>query len=188
MTFSQMPFRGFTLIELLVTVSIIGMLSSITLASTVQVREKAKIAKARSELAQLRNAIGFLAADTGRWPNGCIVGEILYGAAGSENEVKLNDTVYGGLYGASSPVVGRGGGCSWTNETIANWRGPYLQVNPIDPWGSDYWFDNDYEALDDCPGATNLPGTLAVILSLGPNKSGDPVHLYDCDDIYLRLY
>jgi len=48
--------KGFTLIELLVVISIIGVLSSIVLASMNSAREKAKLTKAYATMVQLNNA------------------------------------------------------------------------------------------------------------------------------------
>jgi prepilin-type N-terminal cleavage/methylation domain-containing protein len=48
------PIKGFTLIELLIVVAIIGMLSAIVISSLGSARNKAKDAKTRSELSQIR--------------------------------------------------------------------------------------------------------------------------------------
>lgn len=57
--------KGFTLIELLVVISIIGLLSSIVLASLNSARDKAKVAKAKSEMLQIIKAIEVARNETG---------------------------------------------------------------------------------------------------------------------------
>jgi type II secretion system protein G len=55
--------KGFTLIELLVVISIIGLLSSVVLASVNSARDKATAAKLVSEMKALQNAIEMYRAD-----------------------------------------------------------------------------------------------------------------------------
>lgn len=54
---SKHPSQGFTLIELLVVISIIGLLSSVVLASLSNTRVKGKAAAAKSALLSLRNQL-----------------------------------------------------------------------------------------------------------------------------------
>lgn len=49
--------KGFTLIELLVVIAIIGMLSSVVLGSLNSARDKARVARAVSDLKQIQNAL-----------------------------------------------------------------------------------------------------------------------------------
>lgn len=60
--------RGFTLIELLVVISIIGLLSSIVLASLSSARQKAKNAAYLAELKQLVLALKLYKEDNGSYP------------------------------------------------------------------------------------------------------------------------
>lgn len=62
--------KGFTLIELLIVVAIIGMLSSIVLSSLGNARNKAKDAKTRTELSQLRNQAEMYADTYGNYGTG----------------------------------------------------------------------------------------------------------------------
>jgi prepilin-type N-terminal cleavage/methylation domain-containing protein len=55
--------RGFTLIELLVVISIIGLLSSVVLASVNSARDKATAVKVVSEMKALQNAIEMYMTD-----------------------------------------------------------------------------------------------------------------------------
>lgn len=58
--------KGFTLIELLVVVAIIGLLSSIVLASLNTARTKAKVARAQTEMRQITQAIIIAQGERGR--------------------------------------------------------------------------------------------------------------------------
>lgn len=182
--------RGFTLIELLVVIAIIGILSGIVLTSLNSAREKAKKAKAQSELTNIRNGINVLAIDTSLWPNGCLIGMVAGGGGGGDdNEVDLTDPQAGLLFIPSPGGVDPE--CQWTAQALAMWRGPYTTSPLTDPWGNVYWFDNDYFALQDCPTpeANPLAPAIAVVVSAGPNgETGAAGDDYDCDDIYISLY
>jgi len=61
--------KGFTLIELLVVISIIGLLSTVVLASLKDARDKAKMRKFENELIQLKTAIQLYRENyNGEWP------------------------------------------------------------------------------------------------------------------------
>ncbi len=100
--------KGFTLIELLVVISVIGLLSSIVLASLTAAKEKAKVAQVVSQIHELRNAIGYYYDDTGIFPTGCL----------------LNSCT-----AAQDPFVSSLG--------VPGWKGPYYIPlwNLKDPWG-----------------------------------------------------
>jgi len=69
-TFSKPKFTtGFTLIELLVVISIIGLLSSVVLASLSSARQKAKAVKIVAEMNQLKTALELYRNDKGKYPN-----------------------------------------------------------------------------------------------------------------------
>jgi prepilin-type N-terminal cleavage/methylation domain-containing protein len=59
---------GFTLIELLVVIAIIGILSSVILASLNSARAKARDAKRKEDVIQLRTALAGYYADNGSYP------------------------------------------------------------------------------------------------------------------------
>src|SRR5688572_18418412 len=60
--------RGFTLIELLVVIAIIAILAGITLPVLAQVKKKAKVAQARSEMQGLAASIKQYENDYNRYP------------------------------------------------------------------------------------------------------------------------
>jgi prepilin-type N-terminal cleavage/methylation domain-containing protein len=60
--------RGFTLIELLVVISIIGLLSSVVLASVFESRNRAQMARVYSDLRQIEVALELYHQDTGSYP------------------------------------------------------------------------------------------------------------------------
>jgi len=174
---------GFSLVELLIVIGIIGILSSIVMGALNTAREGAKITKARSEIREVRSAVASLASDTGKWPNGCAVGQVVGGAG---NEIELTEA----CSGITQAPQGAGCACTWTAGEIANWNGPYYQA-PLDPWGNSYWFDSDYHKYENCaaiPAAEKFPALpeSVAIYSPGPNNSG--VNAYDCDDIFLEIY
>ncbi len=61
--------KGFTLIELLVVISIIGLLSSIVLASLNTARQKAEIAKVASEMKSIQLALELYYDSNNEYPN-----------------------------------------------------------------------------------------------------------------------
>jgi len=69
MKFFRNSKNGFTLIELLVVVAIIGILSSVVLASLNSARGKARDAKRASDVHQLKTALEFYYNDNGFYPS-----------------------------------------------------------------------------------------------------------------------
>ncbi len=59
---------GFTLIELLVVIAVIGILASVVLASLNSARDKAKYAKAISEMREIAKAAELEVTNTGMYP------------------------------------------------------------------------------------------------------------------------
>src|SRR3990167_181942 len=60
--------RGFTLIELLVAISIIGLLSSVVIATLGSVKDKAKDARVKTEVHNIRLALEEYASTHGGYP------------------------------------------------------------------------------------------------------------------------
>lgn len=107
---------GFTLIELLVVVSIIGLLSSVILASLSSAKDKANYAKAKAEMNSLKTAMISYKLDKGELP-------------------PLGDN----CSGCSNPPDS-----TWTQVIDALINGKYLSSRiDKDPWGNYYGYDDN---------------------------------------------
>jgi hypothetical protein len=60
-----------------------------------------------------------------------------------------------------------------TDGGYPGWDGPYLANVPRDPWGNNYFFDNDY---------TINQQNVVAIGSFGPNRVGP--NNYDADNLF----
>lgn len=69
MCFVAQKNKGFGLIEILVTVSIIGVLSSVSAVATKQYRDKAKTSKVKQEVKQVDTALRVFESTAGGFPN-----------------------------------------------------------------------------------------------------------------------
>ena len=159
--------KGFTLIELLVVIAIIGILSSVVLTSLNTARDRARTARAQADLKQLQLAIELLRDDTGLHP-----AKLSLAPCSQDPEVYL-----------SSPAAG----IQATDGGFPGWKGPYMSAVPLDPWGTNYYFDADYICGPNTLGCSGIPTTVTVrvIQSFGPNKAqtygnGDDIVLVMC--------
>lgn len=159
--------KGFTLMEVLIGIAIIGFLASMVLVNVNTAREKARIAVAKAESREIYNAFILLESDTFQWPGHKTPYEV---EEGSDNEICPD----GCTYSLSDPQAGL---TATDGNYGGGWDGPYLDEIPTDPWGTEYFFDTDYD-IDPGEGQD----WAAVIGSYGPNGVGN--NQYDDDDIY----
>ena len=134
---------GFSLIEIMVVLGVIALLTGIAVPAYYSYIEKGKTAEVMSDLKSIETAIIALAVDTGVWPNNEPIGK-----EGSSESYDLN-----------TPETGL---TNNDDNDFSNWNGPYMTPPvPLDPWGSNYFFDPDYNI----PGG---PSQVPVVGSLGP--------------------
>lgn len=73
----QLPSRGFSLIELLVVIAIIGILTTLTIANYVGVRERSRDAQRKANLNEMKAALEFYKIDNGSYPASITCGSAL---------------------------------------------------------------------------------------------------------------
>lgn len=60
--------RGFTLVELLLVIAIIGILSTLVMANFIGIRQRARDAQRKSDIAQIQSGLEFFRSDQQRYP------------------------------------------------------------------------------------------------------------------------
>ena len=158
--------KGFTLIELLVVISIIGLLSSIVLASISTARVKGRDSKRLQDLVQLRNALELYRLDKGAYP------------ATNESDTNQSHSI----------------DQKWIDGTglLAMSLKPYLSHLPIDPKNNDvagylagshfYWYYRLGDSYALC-GSYELPKSSTNFNPLlniaGLDYHGDATHMFN---------
>lgn len=150
---------GMTIVEIMIVVTLIAVVAGILAFSISSIREKVWRSQAEQELQILAAAIEQLAFDTGLWPGGLsrtTQDREVWDLTQAESGIFTNDGRFG-----------------------SDWKGPYLDTIPKDPWGMNYFFDSDYNIR----GA----GTSIVVAvgCYGPNKIGQ--NAYDADDLWVEI-
>lgn len=180
--------RGFTLVEIMLVVAVIGILTMIAIPRVINAVSNAKYSQAEADLNIIAAAINQLMADTGKFPATSDT-DLSYDirTAGSTINAELEDL--------STPDAGLLG-CN-TNRFGTKWQGPYLEKLPLDPWGTPYFIDPDYNVggsnANAKPGAVikgggrgqTLSANRIVVGSYGRNRGS--LNTYDSDDISIIL-
>lgn len=134
---------GFTLLELLVVIAIIGILAAVVLASMGDARENARIARAQGELKNIHTAMEIMLNTVGHYPGG--LDTTCPSSIPSNNEIDLS-----------------------ADADLPNYIGGL-----IDPWGTPYFYDSDYECTTNtvgCGGVADTGGSISsAIVSCGPD-------------------
>lgn len=186
----QKNFKGFTLVELLVVIAVIGILSTILTVTLNRARDKARIAKALTELRQISLAVRLLYEDTGKWPahmddSGCPVHPALGWSYEpfEEFNCEMSMLPYTGREHLDLllPWFGLTGLDPANQDHYPDWNGPYLPATfpRTDPWGKTYILDGDY-----LPYQTDL--NTVSIMSGGPDRrtGSSSTSSYKADDLY----
>ncbi len=146
---------GFSLLEILVVIGIIGSLVSFLTVSYTNSQKRARNARIQADLKALADALDVMSADTGVIPvAGPAKGPI--DPCTQDPEVAL-DWCDAGL--------------QCTDGNYTNWKGPYMNIIPKNPWGNSYIFDPDYTCYTNIPGCEGVAdGTqVRALHSYGPN-------------------
>jgi prepilin-type N-terminal cleavage/methylation domain-containing protein len=156
----HMQKKGFTLIELLVVISIIGLLSSVVLASLNTARAKARDAQRMTDLKQIQIAIEAYHSQNGVYP--AITHNMSYDTNGTNGPI-----VVGG------PSLSQQPGCGHVNRWCL--LGDYLKEwfpngLPNDPQGA---ISTRYYAYSSNTGNSNQTYGLSVTLEQSPLAAND---------------
>lgn len=130
---------GFTLMELMVVVAIIGLLAGIMIPNLANRIERAKVAKAESDISSIEASISMYEVDTGYYPE--------------------DDTLASSIESLELYLTGRNPATGVTDTNITthrDWHGPYIKGIEDDPWDTPYVYmkNSNPKSLASLPGPT----------------------------------
>jgi len=134
--------KSFTLIELIVVIAIIAILAAIIAPNAFRAIEKAKTARAISDVKTVTKSAMMFQADVGLWP-------------GSQWGIMPDDPLSPAEYGEGfvyEPEVHSGTAAqrAQASDMIEYWDGPYLEKWAMTPWAMPYMWDfNNWDASGD---------------------------------------
>ena len=169
---------GFTLIEIVIVLAIIAVLAGILAPTLTRYVGDARTRKAEADTRNLGAAIGKFYADTGNWPvwfssanmnTNALKYDLLVSADGARADQAT------GITGWDETITGAAKD-TFTDQLIDNvpaystsgrraWKGPYLESDQADPWGSQYYANVIY--LQSIYINATYP---SIVLSAGSNK------------------
>lgn len=187
---------GFTLLEIMVAVAIVAGLATAVAPNVMQQIERSKVARAMSDVKTIANAVNAFHNDVGRLPERYT--SYSYDDGNLQNVGPAQDAAYLDDVTAQTRSGYSSGGhprcyvdSPWTGSVCWNyhlgfsqwltanggvgydaskWRGPYLQKNPLDPWGKRYYvllIGNGPARNWGCGNTWSFNSV--VVLSAGPN-------------------
>ncbi len=187
--------KGFTLLEILIVIAIIAVLVAVLIPIAVNQMEKADITRAWSDVNAIATAVTNFRSDTKEFPTRKHDGtsdwaSVLYSGTAWANH---GETFANGVnYGSNQDrmwnhfmINENTRYATWNATTLIGWHGPYLDRDPMDPWGHMYVL---------CTWAMTQPGNgsfYSWILSAGPNgqfQTDDSVNTLQGDDIGKWIY
>lgn len=187
--------KGFTLLEILIVVAIIAVLTAVLVPIAVNQMEKADITRAWSDVNAIATAVTNFRSDTKEFPT--------RNSGGTQNWVSVlfsgtnwashGETFAGTVnYGANRDRMyfhfnlnDSDRYAAWDTTTLIGWHGPYLDKDPMDPWGHMYILST--KAMTQPSSGTFY----SWILSAGPNgrfETDDSVNTLQGDDIGKWIY
>ena len=188
--------KGFTLLEILIVVAIIAVLVAVLVPIAVNQMEKADITRAWADVNAIETAVTNFRSDTKEFPT-----------RDNSGHSNIEDVLYTGETWAShgetfASGVGYGNNQdrmwyhfntndndrypTWDSTALIGWHGPYLDRDPLDPWGHMYILST-YAMTHPSGGTTYY----SWILSAGPNgefQTDDTVNTLQGDDIGKWIY
>ncbi len=166
--------RGFTLIELLVVVAIIGVLASMVMSSLNDARERAREARARSEMKSIYTAFQMYLLDNNG--NGINLPPAALNGNTSWQEPDCEGSPQTNIAGNDFPNA------AWLS-TFATELDPYIDTSMLNPWGYRYEIDAVYLCNSASPTVSSDCPAHGSFYALVANKNNNYTNRYEEDDI-----
>jgi general secretion pathway protein G len=114
--------RGFSLIELVIVIAVIAILAALLAPTILGQAERARLSRARSDVAELGKVVARIRTDTGSSSANCLTD--IYGAPL--------------VTGSGNSACGGAKNCAVITPGYVCWGGPYTVSVTNDPWNNAY--------------------------------------------------